>query len=64
MDSCTLDRIASMGSDADAVSVVDDRADELSAPQAEPTRPTTTAVAPANHAAEGRLLLTSGDGHC
>jgi len=32
-----------MGSDADAVSVVDDRADELSSPQVEPTGSTTTA---------------------
>jgi hypothetical protein len=53
-----------MGSDADAVSVVDDRADELSSPQAEPTGSTTTAVAPASHAADGRLLLTSGERHC
>src|SRR4029079_1458257 len=45
------------GEDDDPDTAVDDPADELSAPQAELTRPTKAAVAPASHAAERRLLF-------
>src|SRR6185437_6439866 len=45
------------GEDDDPDTAVVDPADELSAPQAELTRPTKAAVAPASHAAEGRLLF-------